>query len=107
MRKVQKEDTVLILSGKDVGKKGRVLKVFPNKDQLIVEGVNMRKHHQRPTQSLPQGGIIEKEGPIHISNVKVVAPKTGIPTRIGVNVLNDGTKVRFAKHPDCNGEELT
>lgn len=106
MKKVKKNDSVLIISGNDRGKKGKVLKVFPKRDRIIVEGVNMIKKHTRPTQQLPQGGIIQKEAPIHISNVKVIAPKTNIPTRIGIKVLKDGSKVRFAKHADCDGEEI-
>lgn len=106
MKKVKKNDSVLILSGNDRGKKGKVLKVFPKRDRIIVEGVNMMKRHTRPTQQLPQGGIIQKEAPIHVSNVKVIAPKSNIPTRIGIKVLKDGSKVRFARHKDSDGEEI-
>jgi len=106
MKKVRKNDSVLIISGNDRGKKGKVLKVFPKRDRIIVEGVNLIKKHTRPTQQLPQGGIIQKEAPIHISNVKVIAPKTNIPTRIGIKILKDRSKVRFAKHEDCDGEEI-
>lgn len=106
MKKVQKNDMVLVISGDDRGKKGKVLKVFPNQNRIIVEGVNLTKRHSRPTQQLPQGGIVEKEAPIHISNVKVIAPKSNIPTRIGVRRLKDGSKVRYCKHPDCGGEEI-
>lgn len=106
MKKVKKNDSVLIISGNDRGKKGKVLKVFPKRDRIIVEGVNLIKKHTRPTQQLPQGGIIQKEAPIHMSNVMVIAPKTNIPTRIGIKVLKDGSKVRFAKHEDCDGEEI-
>ena len=106
MKKVKKNDTVLVIGGNDRGKKGKVLKVFPKVDKVIVEGVNLIKKHSRPTQQMPQGGIIQKEAPIHISNVKVVAPKTNIPTRLGIKVLKDGSKVRYAKHEDCGGEEI-
>lgn len=106
MKKVKKNDTVLIISGNDRGKKGKVLKVFPEKDKVIVEGVNLIKRHTRPTQQLPRGGIIQKEAPIHISNVMVIAPKAGIPTRVGIKVLKDGSKVRYARHPECAGEEI-
>ncbi|MEJ2536755.1 MAG: 50S ribosomal protein L24 [Calditrichia bacterium] len=101
MRKIVKSDTVVVLSGNDRGKTGKVLKVFPDKDQVVVEGVNMIKKHSRPTQQLPQGGIIEKEGPINVSNLKVVCPKCNRPTRIGVRILEDKSKVRYCKHPDC------
>lgn len=106
MKKIKKNDTVLVISGNDNGKKGKVLKVFPKNNKIIVEGVNLIKRHTRPTQQLPQGGIIQKEAPIHASNVKVIAPKTNIPTRVGIKVLKDGSKVRFAKHKDCDGEEI-
>ncbi|HQU73206.1 MAG TPA: 50S ribosomal protein L24 [Calditrichia bacterium] len=106
MHKIKKEDTVLVISGASRGAKGRVLKVLPGGDKLIVEGVNLHKRHTRPTQQMPQGGIIEKEAPIHISNVKLVAPKSGVATRVGVKVLQDGSKVRVAKHPDAGGEEI-
>jgi large subunit ribosomal protein L24 len=101
MRKIVKSDTVVVLSGNDRGKTGKVLKVFPDKNQVVVEGVNMIKKHSRPTQQLPQGGIIEKEGPINVSNLKVVCPKCNRPTRIGVRILEDKSKVRYCKHPDC------
>jgi large subunit ribosomal protein L24 len=106
MKKIKKNDTVLVISGNDNGKRGKVLKVFPKNNKIIVEGVNLIKRHTRPTQQLPQGGIIQKEAPIHSSNVKVIAPKTNIPTRVGIKVLKDGSKVRFAKHKDCDGEEI-
>ncbi len=101
MKKVVKNDTVIVLSGNDKNKTGKVLKVFPDKDRLVVEGVNFIKKHSRPTQQLPQGGIIEKEAPIHASNVKVVCPKCNRPTRIGFRILEDKTKVRYCKHSDC------
>ena len=101
MRKVVKNDTVKVISGNYRGKVGKVLKVFPKKNRIIVEGVNLRKHHERPSQALPQGGIVEKEAPIHISNVKVVCPKCGRPTRVGIRILEDKSKVRYCKHQDC------
>ncbi len=103
MKKIQKNDTVLIISGKHrLSKKtGRVLKVFPKKNRIIVEGVNIIKRHTRPTQELPQGGIVEKEAPIHISNVKLVCPKCNRPTRVGFRLLEDGSKVRVCKLEDC------
>ncbi len=101
MRKITKNDTVFVLSGNDRGKTGKVLKVFPKKDRIVVEGVNFIKKHSRPTQQLPQGGIIEKEAPIHISNVKLVCPKCNRPTRVGIRTLDDGSRVRYCKHADC------
>lgn len=101
MKKIVKSDTVLVLSGNDRGKTGKVLKVFPDKNRAVVEGVNLIKKHSRPTRDLPQGGIIEKEGPINISNLKVVCPKCNRPTRVGVRILEDKSKVRYCKHSDC------
>jgi large subunit ribosomal protein L24 len=75
-------------------------------DKIIIEGVNVIKKHSRPTQQMPQGGIIQKEAPIHISNIKVIAPKSNVATRVGIRVLKDGSKVRYAKHKDASGEEL-
>jgi large subunit ribosomal protein L24 len=94
---VVKNDTVKILSGKYSGKTGKVLKVFPDQKRLIVEGVNIIKKHTKPSQKNPQGGIIEKESSIHVSNVMVIDPKTNEPTRVGFKFLEDGTKVRISK----------
>ena len=94
---VHREDTVLILTGKDKGKKGRVLKIFPKVDKALVEKVNMVKRHTRPNQQLPQGGIMEKEAPMHISNLQVVCSKCGKATRISHKLLGTGKKVRFCK----------
>ena len=93
--KIRKGDTVQIISGNETGKSGRVIKVFPIKDKIIVEGLNIVKKHARPTQDMPQGGIIEKEAAIHISNVMFIAG--GNPTRIGYKTLEDGRKVKYAK----------
>ena len=106
MRKVKKDDKVLIIAGNDRGSSGRVLKVIPVDNKVIVEGVNMKKRHTKPSQKLPQGGILEIEAPIHVSNVKVIAPKANKPTRIGIKTLKDGSKVRYCKNKDCNEEEL-
>ena len=93
--KVKKGDTVQVITGNDVGKTGRVIKVFLNRGRVVVEGVNLVKKHARPTQDTPQGGIIEKEATIHISNVMMVAG--GKPTRVGYKTLEDGRKVKYAK----------
>ena len=105
-------DTVAIIAGRDqfvtdkkgnkIRKTGRVLKVFPKTERVIVEGVNMVKKHQRPTQANDKGGIIEKEAPIHVSNVAIADPKTGKPTRVGYRFV-DNKKVRYAKK---SGESL-
>jgi large subunit ribosomal protein L24 len=94
---VKKEDIVIVISGKDKGKKGRVIAAFPRENRVLVEGVNLVKKHARPSQANPQGGIITQEAPIHASNVMLVDPKTGLPTRIGYKVLDNGKKVRVAK----------
>jgi large subunit ribosomal protein L24 len=95
--KVKKNDQVLVISGKEIGKKGKVLKVFPKKDHLIVEGLNFIKKATRPSQRSQKGGIIEKEGPIQISNVKVVCSRCSKATRVKRSVLQDGKKVRICK----------
>lgn len=93
---VKKGDKVQVISGKDKGKQGVILSAFPKKNRVLVEGVNIIKKHSKPTQANPQGGIIEKEAPIHVSNVMALDPKTGVPTRVGYQLV-DGKKVRIAK----------
>ncbi len=95
---VRKNDIVRVIAGDDRGLEGKVLKVFPKKQQLIVEGINFIHRHTKPTQENPQGGIIEKEGPIHFSNVMVVCPNCGKPTRVEIKVLEDGSRARVCKH---------
>ena len=93
--KIKKGDTIHVITGNDTGKSGRVIKVYPDTNRIVVEGVNRVKKHARPTQDNPQGGIIEKEATIHISNVMLDAG--GKPTRVGFKSLEDGRKVKFAK----------
>jgi large subunit ribosomal protein L24 len=93
---VKKGDKVQVISGKDKGKQGVVLAAFPKKNRVLVEGVNIVKKHAKPSQANPQGGIITKEAPIHVSNVMPLDPKTGTPTRVGYKIV-DGKKVRYAK----------
>jgi len=95
--RVRKGDTVVVVAGKERGKRGRVLRVLPEKGRVVVERVNLIKKHQRPTQKLRQGGIIEREGAIHLSNVMLVDPTSDKPTRIGMRALTDGKKVRLAR----------
>ncbi|HPG39510.1 MAG TPA: 50S ribosomal protein L24 [bacterium] len=92
--RVRKNDQVVVIAGNYKGKKGKVLKVYPEKKQIIVEGVHFIKRHSRPSQQNPKGGIVEKEAPIHVSNVMVLCPKTGVPTRLGFKVIYDDTKKR-------------
>lgn len=93
---IKKLDKVKVISGKDKGKEGTVLAAFPKKDKVIVEGVNKVKKHQKPNAAFPQGGIVEVEAPIHVSNVQLIDPKTGEATRVGFKV-EDGKKVRVSK----------
>jgi len=95
--RIKKNDTVLIISGKDRGKKGRVLKVFPGESRLLVEKINYRTAYLRRSQQNPQGGIAQVEGKIHISNVKLICPRSNKPTRVGYTILADGTKHRLSK----------
>ena len=93
---VKKGDKVMVISGKDKGKTGVILSAFPKKDRVLVEGVNIVKKHSKPSQMNPQGGIINQEAPIHVSNVMPLDPKTGEPTRVGIQMV-DGKRVRVAK----------
>jgi large subunit ribosomal protein L24 len=96
MSNIRKGDRVIVTAGRDKGKKGEVLKVFPKDDRALVQGVNVVKRHQRQTQT-QQGGIVNKESAIHLSNLAHIDPKSGGATRVGIKILNDGRKVRFAK----------
>lgn len=93
---VKKGDKVMVISGKDKGKTGIVLAAYPKKDRVIVEGVNIIKKHAKPSQDNPQGGIITMEAAIHVSNVMPIDPKSGKPTRVGYQIIDD-KKVRIAK----------
>jgi len=96
--RVRKGDLVLVISGNESGKKGKVLKVYPKTSRVIIEGVRLIKRHSKPTQKNPQGGIIEKEGTIQVSNVMVICGKCDTPTRIGIKILEDGKKARVCKN---------
>ena len=97
---VKKGDTVRVIAGKDLGKKGKVLEVEPRDNRVVVEGVNIVHRHTRPTRELPQGGIVENEAPIHASNVQLVCPRCGKNTRTGKEVQKDNKKVRICKKCD-------
>jgi len=97
---VKKDDIVLVLTGKDKGKKGKVLSVNPSTYQVIVEGVNMSTKHKKPRGRYQQGGIIHQESPINSSNVMLVCDKCGKPTKIAKKILDNGQKVRACKHCD-------
>ncbi len=94
--KIKKGDQVVVLTGKDKGKKGEVLRVIPEDSRVVVAGVNVAKKHVKPSQT-GGGGIQKTELPVHISNVAIADPKTGKPTRVGLKALKDGKKVRVAK----------
>lgn len=94
--RIRKGDDVIVISGRDKGKKGSVLKVLTDQDRVLVSGVHMVKRHQRQTQT-EQGGIVEKEASIHVSNVALLDPDGGDATRVGFRSLEDGRKVRYAK----------
>jgi large subunit ribosomal protein L24 len=94
---IKKGDKVVVIAGKDKAKSGVVLEVYPKDQRVLVEGVNVVQRHTKPNMANPEGGIIQKEAPIHISNVQIADPKTGEATRIGHKLLEDGTKVRYAK----------
>ncbi len=100
---IKKNDTVVVLAGQDKGKTGKVLKVLVDENRALVEGVNMVSKSTKPSAKNPQGGIVKQEAPIHISNLSLVDPKSGKPTRIGIKVTEDGKKVRIAKK---SGEEI-
>ena len=97
MNKIRKNDEVQVLLGRDRGKKGKVLNTIPKKDRLIVEGINMIKRHMKPTGTMRQAGIIEKEAPIHGSDVMIICKKCNHPTRVGFRFLDNGSKVRICK----------
>ncbi len=94
--KIKKGDKVVVLTGRDKGRTGEVISVMPKEERALVRGVNLVKRHQRQTMN-QEGGIIQKEAPVHLSNLALADPKDGKPTRVGFKVLDDGRKVRFAK----------
>jgi large subunit ribosomal protein L24 len=104
---IKKNDKVVVIAGNDKTKTGKVLKVFPKTFRVIIEGVNLRKRHTRPTQRNPQGGIIEKEMPIHLSNVMLLDPKTSEPTRVGSQkILDEKSKKKYARVSVKSGEMI-
>ncbi len=96
IKRIRKGDNVTVVSGRDKGKSGSVLRVLQDDERLIVQGVNVVKRHMRASQT-QAGGIVEKEASIHVSNVSLVDPDSGEPTRVGFRILEDGRKVRYAK----------
>ena len=100
--KIKKGDKVIVLAGKDRGKQGEILRMIPSDEKAVVQGVNVVKRHTRPSQT-GAGGIVNKELPVHVSNLALIDPKSGKATKVGYKILGDGTKVRVAK---SSGEVL-
>ena len=107
--KIRKSDNVKVISGNDKGKTGKVLKVFPKDLRVIVEGINLRKRHTKPSQKNPQGGIVEKEAPINVSNIMILDPKSNETTRIGARIIIDEKtgKKKHARISVKSGEMLS
>jgi large subunit ribosomal protein L24 len=97
VNKIKKNDNVYVLAGKDRGKSGRVFKVYPGEGRALVEGINYVKKHARKSQANPQGGIVQKESAIHLSNLALFCKTCNRPAHLGMNVLADGTKSRYCK----------
>ena len=95
--KIRKGDTVRVLAGKDKGREGQVTRAIPSQDKVIIEGVNLAKRHQKPTSATMQGGIIDKAMPLDVSNVAVLSPSDGRPTRVGYRFNDAGDKVRICR----------
>ncbi|MCK9424759.1 MAG: 50S ribosomal protein L24 [Ignavibacteriaceae bacterium] len=105
---IKKNDNIIVITGNNKNKTGKVLKVYPKVNRVIVEGINIRKRHTKPSQKSQQGGIVEKEAPIHVSNVMIVDPKTSKPTRIGSKIIIDEKtgKKKIARVSKISGEML-
>jgi large subunit ribosomal protein L24 len=103
---IRKDDMVLVIAGNDRGKKGKVLKVFPKENRIIVEGIHFIKRHTKPTQTNAKGGIIEKEGAIQASNVMLLCPVTGKPTRVGRKRIKGAKRMEWVRYSKKSGEIL-
>jgi large subunit ribosomal protein L24 len=95
--KIRKEDNVLVITGKDKGKKGKIRFVYPRKNRVLIEGVNMIKTHSRARQQVKQAGLIEREAPIALSNIMLICTRCNKPARVGYKILDDGRKVRICR----------
>ena len=106
--KIRKNDNVMVIAGNSRGKSGKVLKVYPEKQRVIIEGVNIMKRHTRPSQKNPQGGIVQREAPIHVSNVMLMDPKTNEVTRIGTKLVTDPStgKTKRLRVSKATGETM-
>lgn len=103
---IKKEDMVLVIAGNDRGKKGKVLKVFPKQNRIVVEGIHFIKRHTKPSQTNTQGGIVEKEGAIHVSNVMLLCPVSGKPTRVGSKRIKGAKRMEWVRYSKKSGEIL-
>lgn len=97
MLKIKKNDDVVVNSGKDRAKRGKVVRIMPDEERAIVQGISIIKRHVRPNRDNPRGGIMQMEGTIHISNLKLICPRCSKPTRVGITILADGTRKRMCK----------
>jgi large subunit ribosomal protein L24 len=104
--RIKKGDTVIVITGKDKGRKGEVLKSFPEENRVLVSGVNIKARHTKPSQADPQGGIKRNEAPIHVSNVAHVDPTSGKPTRVGFKTEGTGDKARKVRFAKRSGETI-
>ena len=106
--KIKKNDMVMVIAGNSKGKSGKVLRVYPEKQRVIIEGVNLVSRHRKPTQTNPQGGIMRQEAPIHISNVMLIDTKSGEPTRVGkAAIIDENTgKTRYVRRSIATGETI-
>lgn len=106
--KIKKNDMVVVIAGNSRGRSGKVLRVYPEKQRVIVEGVNMVSRHRKPTQNNPQGGITRQEAPIHVSNVMLIDPKSNEPTRVGkAEIVDENTgKTRYVRRSVASGETI-
>ncbi len=101
---VKKGDQVLVIAGNDKGQRGRVLMVYPKRERVLVEGINMRTHHEKPSQENPQGGRLKREAPVHISNLMVIDPTTDEPSRIGRKRIEEEGGGRWVRYAKVSGE---
>lgn len=95
--KIKKGDEVVVLAGKDKGKRGKVVRALPSESRVVVAGINMMTRHTKPSQKNPEGGLVRSEASIHVSNVAIVDPKNNKPSRVGYKIMKDGSKARIAK----------
>ncbi len=94
---LKKDDVVMVVAGKELGKSGKILKLLPKSQRVVVEKINMIKRHTKPSKQMPHGGVVEKEGSIHVSNVMIICHRCNVPVRMGKRILEDGSKARVCR----------